>query len=315
MSNDIFSGITHSELKTEEKNEFQEVMVTATLTVEAIARKNGMSWERRDIYRKFILGQHTEQMTACEVKVCKNVSEKEKNAIRKVEKIKYRLLEGFVKLLSGCVTKKIGMARRFTRENTYHIRRDLNSEAMTAFCHAVYRFNRYDIQFSTFLTTVVNNWLTTYCQKLSTIKLPEQLKQDLMVYYTIRAAEVDAERIVKFEQIVRVIVLNEMRDMAIAATERNIADYILKNHERFVELRQATSNIVQINNDPIPAGSSANFETLLRDMTDNMTPMQRAIIEHKLLGGGLQGFADKSGIQKKHALKAFRSAKKIILAT
>lgn len=312
MTEDVLAGIIHKELTPADKTKFQSVMATATLTVEAVARRAGMEWERRDTYRKLILGQRGNEPTAHEVAVCRGVSNHERAAVQQVETIKFRLLEGFVRLLMKAVSKKVGMAKCFTKENRYHVRRDLNGEALTAFCHAVYHFNRYDIQFSTFLTTVVDNWLSDYCERLATIKLTEQLKEDLAVYHLIRNTEKKADRDTGFDHVVRIIVLNELRDQAVAATERNVEEYAERNYERFLKLRQATNRIVQINGTPIAGSGDATFEALLRDVTDGMSDVQRDVIEFKVLGGGLQEFADERGITKRDAARAFQTAKEMI---
>ncbi len=174
MRDDILSGIEHRDLTATDKSKFHSLLATANLTIESLARKPGMNWERRDEYRKLVLGQKVPDATQQEVTTCRLLSDAEKAAVREVEAIKYRLLEGFIKLISQQVTKKLFMAKWFSTENARHLRHDLNSEALTAFCYAVYRFNRYDVQFSTFLTTVVGNWLNDYCEKLTTIKLRER---------------------------------------------------------------------------------------------------------------------------------------------
>lgn len=311
--NDILAGIEHNELTVQEKEKFQSMMVTANLTIINLARKEGMIWKNRDVYRKLVLNQKVEvSLTEHEINICKKLSTSERNVILEVEAIKYRLLEGFVKLLVNCVSKKIGMAKFFTHENHYHIRHDLNGEAMAAFCHAVYRFDRYDIQFSTFLTTVVSNWLADYCERLSTVKLTEQLKQDLMIYYNVRSKELNSDRTGEFDQVIHRIILNELDEKDISATEQNVEEYTEQNHERFMILRQATNKVVHINNTPIAVNSDADFESLLQDLTENMTEMERAVIRHKVGGGGLQSFAEEHGVLKHKAIQAFQSAKQLI---
>jgi hypothetical protein len=85
MKDDILAGITHTELKPADKTKFQSMMATATLIVENIARKPGMDWDRRDAYRKMILGQPGDSLTKHEIAVCLAVSGAERSAILEVE--------------------------------------------------------------------------------------------------------------------------------------------------------------------------------------------------------------------------------------
>ncbi|MFX5689004.1 hypothetical protein ABTD94_21550, partial [Acinetobacter baumannii] len=87
--------------------------------------------------------------------------------------------------------------------------------------------------------------------------------------------EKKADRDTGFDHVVRIIVLNELRDQAVAATERNVEEYAERNYERFLKLRQATNRIVQINGTPIAGSGDATFEALLRDVTDGMSDVQR----------------------------------------
>lgn len=313
MRNDILSGVAHRDLSVTAKAKLHSTLATANLTIESLARKPGMDWERRDVYRKLVLGQKVPDATKHEITTCRLLSDPEKAAIREVEAVKFRLLEGFVKLLVKEVSKKLFMAKWFTAENTPHLRADLRSEALTAFFHAVYRFNRYDIQFSTFLTTVVSNWLGDYCEKLTTIKLTENLKGDLAAYYSIRSAERKQDRRPSFGEIVRIIVLNELRDAGVAATVPNIEEHTERNRSRFLELEQATRRVVPINPEAVvDARPDASFEALLKDVTDRMTPLERKTITHKLDGGGLKELAETEGVSPQTASRAFHQAKEKI---
>jgi hypothetical protein len=103
MKDDILGGISHLDLTAEDKAKYQIIMVTATLAVHEVARMPGMDWDRRDIYRKVLIGKKIDDLTSHEIEVFKNLSIKVKNAVQEVESIKYRLLQGHVRLLLKCV--------------------------------------------------------------------------------------------------------------------------------------------------------------------------------------------------------------------
>lgn len=314
MKNDIFTGIVYKELSENEKAYFQTKMAKATLAIESLASVPDMVWENRDLYRKLIIGCKVLGLTSHEIAVCKNINDDEKNAILEVEKFKMRLLEGYVKFLAKYVSQKMATVKYFTEESSHHhIRRDLNGESQVAFCHAVYRFNRYDIQFITFLGTVVKNWLNNYCQQLSRIKLGEKLKDDLIEYNLIRAKELKAGRVATFEEIIRIIVLNEIRDQAIAATEKNIEEHIENNHERFLELRQISNRVLQIKKDDMVSMPTDVFtEVIVNDVMSRMNERQRKLVEHKINGGGLQKFATLHNMNKKEVELEFRAIQELI---
>lgn len=313
MKNDIFADVVYKELDASEKAHFQRMMAKATLAIESLAEMPDMVWENRDLYRSYIIGNQVTGLTNHELAVCKSINIEEKNAICEVEQFKMRLLTGCIKFLTKYVLKQITIAKCFTQESSsYHIKHDLTSEAQTAFFHAVYRFNRYDIQFITFLGTVLKNWLYNYCQQLSIIKLSEKLKDDLIAYHSIRVKKLKADSELKFEEIIRIMVLNELRDQEIDDTESNVEEYIEQHHERFFELRQAVGGVVQVDANLSSLVSDVETEVMLNDIMSRMTEVQRKIMIHKINGGGLQKFADLHNMNKKQVESEFQLIRELI---
>lgn len=306
---DVLSGIVHRDLLSREKDAIRKAVATANLTVESIARRPGMEWDKRDDYRKHILGLRV-SLTKHEVTVLKGINPAERDAIRGAEAVKYRLLEGHAKMLAKLVSNKLTLATWFTSEKRRVVREDLSGEALTAFCHAFYRFNRYDIQFGTFLTTVVNNWLLDYCSRLSRIKMTEQMRDDIFLYYGVRDAERKADRTIDFEGTVRIIVLNELRDKGVAATERNVQEYTELNADRFRELRQTTRRFVQVDETCVSAAPAADFDSLLQDVLEgvSLTPLERQAVEFRLDGKGIKELTEEAGVLPYHAKRAFSEA-------
>ena len=164
---DLLKEVNYRPLSDWEKDHIHTIMATGNLTVEAIASKPGMEWSKRDAYRKVILGLKHSDCSPQEIAACRAISPEEKAAIIAVESIKHRLLEGMAARLVQIVRRFCYFARLLT-ENKEMVRQELSSEALLAFSHAVWRFKRYDMQFNTFLTTVVNNWLADFCERYQT---------------------------------------------------------------------------------------------------------------------------------------------------
>jgi DNA-directed RNA polymerase specialized sigma subunit len=203
------------------------------------------------------------------------------------------------------------MARCFTQENQYHIRRDLSGEAMTAFCHAVYRYTRSEIMFSTYLVTVVENWLFDYCERLTTVKLNEQLKKDLLAFNTIRAKKIKEDCVLTFDEIIRIIVLKEMQEATLDITD-SVEEYMKSNRSRFLDLAKATHRLACIDNKTVAAKSNASLEMLLKDVTESMTSLQKKVVYCKMKTGNLLEFANEFCLNEKEAKRVYDSAKKII---
>lgn len=318
LKDESFYGVEYRPLSDREKNEIQNVLATGNLTIESLANKDGMAWEKRDLYREVIL-KRLRKHPGCsdaEVKACRSIHPRETAAILAIEGVKHRLFEGFIARLTQLAKSKLYMAKWFTTENTSHVRRDLEGETMTAFCHAVYHFNRYDRAFNTFLTTVVNNWLTEYCERLSPVKLTEMLKDDLALFYSIKSERRRKKlQPLSFEETIRIIVTNELRDKKVAATPRNIEEAIERGRERFMTLQQATRRILQVDDRYCPGTTpTGDEEALLNDLAQNLSPLERRTLQQKLKGDSLRDLAVTEGISAEQVGRAFRRAKEVVAA-
>jgi RNA polymerase sigma factor (sigma-70 family) len=312
MKNDLLSTIEYRPLSPREKVRIQSVLATGNLTVEALAKKPGMSWDKRDTYRQVVLAglRKHDDCNHAEIAACRAISPQERDAIRAVEEVKFRLLEGFVARLVQLVRRKLYMAEWFANENARTLKSDLAGEAMTAFCHAIYRFNRYDLQFNTFLTTVVNNWLTDYCEKLTTIKLSEDMKELLTAYYSIKTEERRKGRHVGFEEITRIIIVNQLRDAGTAATDRNIEEAMERQRTRFLELRQVIRRNLPVDEALLASkDSDADTETVLAEVCERMSPLEAQAIRCKVDGRTLKELAEEEGVTPHEAGRAFKRAK------
>ena len=184
QNSNILHCIAYRELSPADKATLHSTLAAGNLAVEALAKSPGMAWGKRDAYRNVILGRltHHPECTPDEVAACHALVPAGKRAIGEIEAAKYRLLEGVVKLLVKEVKKKLKFAQFFVKGSKSKHCHDLSEEALIAFLHATYRFNRHDIQFSTFLTTVVSNHLLECCERLPIIKLSEDLKTLIPLY-------------------------------------------------------------------------------------------------------------------------------------
>jgi len=327
MKDDLLSEITYRPIPSGEKRRLQSVLATGNLTIEALAGKEGMAWDNRDAYRKVILADllwHP-ALTVREIVACRSIRLQERQAVIDIESIKYRLLEGHVARLMQLVKKHLYMARWFTQEDVGGVHSDLCGEAMVAFSHAVYRFNRFDVQFNTFLTAVVTHWLQHYCESLATVKLSEDLKGLLCLYYSIKTQERYAGREATFQEIVRVIVSNQLQDEGVALTDRNIEEATERQRTRFCDLQQAIRKVRSlsavrraVNGDHltddlnIVAAPSTDTEAIFNELLERLTPLQRRVVETRLAGRSMRKLAQAEGLTKVQVGRVFQSAKEIL---
>jgi len=314
MKDDLLIGTTYRPLPKGEKLRIQSILATGNLTIEALARRPGMTWEQRDTYRKIVvlnLRSHPE-CEPSEIAACRSLSRQEVAAVKAIEDVKYRLFEGMVARLVQLARRHVYIAKLFTDEHPRTLKNDLYAETMLAFCHACYRFNRYDIAFNTFLTTVVQNWLTDYCEKLAIVKHGEDLKNLVYLYYQIKASEQEAGRQPAFEEIVRIIVSNELRDRGIAATQHNIEAETEKSRERLLSLQQAIRRIVPVEPRHRSQEPAADVQAVLNDLTARLTPLQRQTIESKLEGVSMKDLAKSEGLSANEVGKAYKTAREIL---
>jgi DNA-directed RNA polymerase specialized sigma subunit len=306
---DIFADIQYRPLGKFEKSAIESAIVTGNLTIMALANRTGMEYNKKDVYR-MVVAKGLKSHPRCvlqEISACQSLYPQEISAIKKVEEVKFRLLEGFVPRLAQLARRKLNMARCFSNADKKTLMDDLYSESISGFFHAVWRFNRYDIQFSTYLTVVVSNWLTEFCEKLSPIRMGEHTKKLLAEYWSIVNK---TNQKMSFDDIMRIIVIKHLQSQGIDDTEINIQTALERQHLQFLELQQVFHKTVQVN-ETLTGSYSVNTDAILNEVIDKLSPLQKKIVKCKMDGVPIKHMIRDECLDRKEVANAYQKVRDV----
>lgn len=303
----------HKELSQEQKDRITSILAAGNLVLESLMQLPGMTRKKRDAYRKVILGIPND-CTVEEVQQCRALTEEDKAAVRRIEEVKFDLYCGHIKLLEEQVSRYLKMARFFAKNRSVRqLKEDLRSEAMAACLRAAYRFSRPEVQFSTYLTTVVRNHLHEYCQTLSGLRLNDDVVALMTTFSNIWEEAWEKGVSLGFDEIVRIIVENELRDKQVAATEQSIQEALELQRDRFIDLQQAMRQVISLQH-PVASKhiDSPDADAILHELQELLEPQELVILRHRMGESDSANDAAFRAIPKHRRMKAFQNARKVL---
>jgi hypothetical protein len=200
-----------------EREAVEAALAVGNRVIHSLASRPGMRNEpdARNAYRRAVLtplGKHPD-LSVAELTVCRSLPPAEVEAVRRVEGLKWRIIQAHVRKVWRVVQSKVGYARFYRNDDAAsNLLEDLESEAMTCLVHALYSFLRPDGKFLHYLTIALHNHLHTYCQqRYPLVPVSDSLNADVARFYQVRAALRRKGAAGTFDEVVADMVAEDLR--------------------------------------------------------------------------------------------------------
>lgn len=279
-------NIKFSQISKEELEEIQVLLATGNLTFFSFIKNSGLSFKKREAYRKVIvqnLSSH-QKLIDTEVDLCKNLNKQDINHIKKIEDFKLKLLEGNIKLINDEVNKKLYLAKLIRKQ-----RADFESEAYVAFCYAFYNYTRTDIKFNTFLITVLRNRLMDFCSNSTDFKINKKYYILKSKYFYFKNKLEQKGKKITFAKIVKLIIKSKLQKKGKPLIKENIIKLYHKHKNDFIFLMKFIETDVKKFH-PLTEATTKNtysysyeeYQNLINELTEGLTPLQKMCLKCKL---------------------------------
>jgi DNA-directed RNA polymerase specialized sigma24 family protein len=299
-----------------EREAVEAALAVGNRVIHSLASRPGMRNEpdARNAYRRAVLtplGKHPD-LSVAELTVCRSLPPAEVEAVRRVEGLKWRIIQAHVRKVWRVVQSKVGYARFYRNDDAAsNLLEDLESEAMTCLVHALYSFLRPDGKFLHYLTIALHNHLHTYCQqRYPLVPVSDSLNADVARFYQVRAALRRKGAAGTFDEVVADMVAEDLRAEGQRVCPGRVEAAVRDRREWTVRLRQALRRTVSVGEGlTAPAAEPDWSADLVEAVAARLDPIDRQTLYARLDGRPLNEVAGEMNMTPKQVYKRMERVK------